>query len=694
VRAFVRRWRQLPAVDVITDRDTTGFLALSALVGVGVGVGAAALVLVIDGIAQGFDTLESLVDGQRWWVVIAVPLGFLVAWWVAKRFAPEVEGDGVPDVIAALGVRDGRIRGRVVPAKIVATALTLGGGGSGGREGPIVQIGAAVGSVISRFFHLGPDQIRSLVAAGAGAGIGASFNAPIAGMLFAMEVILGSFAVRHLSAIVIASVVAAITSRSIVGEELTIRAASYTLEDPRQLIVFLLLSVVAAFAGVGLLRGVDVLDRWRLARANLKGWRPVIFGLVVGAIGLVEPDVLGTGQEFLSRILVESDLVERAGIAGTVWWALVLIALAKLVATAFTTTSGAAGGAFFPSLFIGASLGAGLGRLLEPIWGFGTLKPGSLALVGMATVIAAVARAPLTAMMIAFELTGARDYGLVLPLMLGTVMATFIADRFHNESLYTGTLRRRGIKFAPHGEGDLLDTVIVGDVMHQPHATANPDQTLAEAQQRMSRYKYNGLAVLDDGLVVGVVTVADVIRAGGPSDTVRVSEVMTARPVTVTPNTPVSRAMERLASLGIGRLPVVAEDGSGKFVGLFRREEAVRAYHRALGNRTDRELGRRRLDQRTDPGVAYYDFRVPPGSIADGKLVREVAWPEGSTLVSIRRDREVIVPSGATSLLAGDVITAFGTPSSRGEMIERLNAGADEPTAEVSLEEIREAGGT
>jgi CIC family chloride channel protein len=692
VRTFVRRWRQLPAVDVITDRDTTGFLALAALVGVGVGVGAAALVLVIDGIAEGFDTLEGLVDGQRWWVLIAVPLGFLVAWWVAKRFAPEVEGDGVPDVIAALGVRDGRIRGRVVPAKIVATALTLGGGGSGGREGPIVQIGGAIGSVISRFFHLGPDQIRSLVAAGAGAGIGASFNAPIAGMLFAMEVILGSFAVRHLSAIVIASVVAAITSRSIVGEELTIRAASYTLEDPRQLIVFLLLSAVAAFAGVGLLRGVDLLDRWGVAHRNLKGWRPVLFGLAVGAIGLMEPDVLGTGQEFLRGILVESDLVERAGIGGTVWYALILIALAKLVATAFTTTSGGAGGAFFPSLFIGACLGAGLGRLLEPIWGFGVLKPGSLALVGMATVIAAVARAPLTAMMIAFELTGARDYGLVLPLMLGAVMATFIADRFHNESLYTGTLRRRGIKFAPHGEGDLLDTVVVGDVMHQPHATAAPDLTLADAQDRMARYKYNGLAVLDDGLVVGVVTAADVIRAGGPSGTIRVSEVMTARPVTVTPTTPVSRAMERLASLGIGRLPVVAEDGSGKFVGLFRREEAVRAYHRALGNRTDRELGRRRLDQRTDPGVGYYDFRVPPGSIADGKLVREVAWPEGSTLVSIRRDREVIVPSGATTLVAGDVITAFGTPSSRGEMIERLNSGADETTAEVSLEEIRESG--
>ena len=693
MRTLTRRWREIPAVDVLTDRETTRFLAVSAIVGVGVGAGAAALVLVIDAIAGGFETLEELAGGRRWWVLIAVPLGFLGAWWLARHLAPEVEGDGVPDVIAALALRDGRIPGRVIPAKIVATAFTLGGGGSGGREGPIVQIGGAVGSVISRFFHLGPDQIRSLVAAGAGAGIGASFNAPITGMLFAMEVILGSFAVRHLSAIVIASVVAAITSRSIVGEELSLRAASYTLEDPRQLVVFLLLSAVAAFAGLALLRGVDMLDRWGRARPHWRGWRPVAFGLVVGAIGLLEPDVLGTGQAFLGQVLAESELVERVGIGGAAWWALILLAFVKLVATAFTTTSGGAGGAFFPSLFIGASLGAGLGRLIEPFWGFGILKPGSLAVVGMATVIAAVARAPLTAMMIAFEITGARDYGLVLPLMLGTVMATFIADRFHTDSLYSATLRRRGINVAPHGEMDLLDTVSVGEVMHHPHATADPDQSLAEAQQAMSRYRYNGLVVLKDGNVAGVVTVADVIRAGGPSDSVLVSQAMTARPVTVTASTPVSRALERLASLGIGRLPVVAEDGSGRFVGLFRREEAVRAYHRALGNRTDRELGRRRLDQRTDPGVGYYDFRVPAGSIAEDKTVREVAWPQGSTLVSVRRDREVIIPSGATTLLAGDVITAFGTPSSRNEMIERLNAGADEPTAELSLEEIEQAEG-
>lgn len=675
------------AVGILTDRETTTFLALSALAGLGVGVGAAALVTVIDLIADGFRGVEELAGGSRWWVFVAVPLGLYLAWWVARRFAPEVEGDGVPDAIAALAIHGGTIRGRVAPLKIVATSLTLGGGGSGGREGPIVQIGSSIGSVISRFFHLGEDQIKSLVAAGAAAGIGASFNAPIAGMLFALEVIIGSFAVRHVSAIVIASVVAAITSRSLVGEGLSIQAGSYGLDDPRQLIGYLLLSLLAALAGLAVLRGMDWLDTWQRKRA-LGGWRPILFGLVVAGIGFFESDVLGTGQAFITQLLQQSEFLEQAGVGGSVWWSLALLSVAKLVATCFTTTSGAAGGAFMPSLFIGATLGASLGELLSPIEALGGLQPGAMAVVGMATVIAAVARAPLTAIMLVFEMTGARDYGLILPLMLGTTMATFLADRFHPDSLYLSVLRRRGITLVPHAEIDLLDTVHVGDVMHHPHAVARVHQSLAQVEGVLARFRYNGLVVLEGTKVIGIITVADISRAGGPSQGTTVEQAMTPRPVTVTPSTPVSQALERMAALGVGRLPVVAEDGSATFVGIFRREEAVRAYHRALSKRTERELVRRRLDQRTDPGAGYFDFRVPPGSIADGKLVREVAWPEGSTLVSVSRSREVIVPTGGTTLLSGDVITAFGTPSSRTEMIARLNAGAVEATAEILLEEI------
>jgi hypothetical protein len=163
---------------------------------------------------------------------------------------------------------------------------------------------------------------------------------------------------------------------------------------------------------------------------------------------------------------------------------------------------------------------------------------------------------------------------------------------------------------------------------------------------------------------------------------------MTPQPVTVEPGSPVSMALERMAVLGVGRLPVVAADDPGRVVGVFRREDAVAAYHEALVASTDIEMHRARLAQRTDPGAGYYDFRVPPGSIADGRPVKEVAWPEGMTLVSVRRGREVVVPTGETELVAGDVLTAFGTEMAQRQAIERLNHGADEPTAEIRLEEL------
>jgi CBS domain-containing protein len=237
------------------------------------------------------------------------------------------------------------------------------------------------------------------------------------------------------------------------------------------------------------------------------------------------------------------------------------------------------------------------------------------------------------------------------------------------------------------GSVDILDTVKVGAVMAAVRVEATPDMAIPEVEELMHRHRSHGLAVVEAGRLVGVVTISDIARAEVGRERETVGEVMTSRPVTVTPSTPVSSALERMAALGIGRLPVVAESDPERLVGMFRREEAVRAYHEALSSSTDAELHRLRLAQRTDPGAGYYDFRVPLGSIADSRLVREVSWPEGLTLVSIRREREVLIPTGNTMLLPGDVVTAFGTGASRRRMIDRLDAGADEPTAEIVLDE-------
>ncbi len=690
--SLTRAWRSIPSALILADKSGGRFLLLSAATGVAVGVGAWALVEFLLLVELGVSLLTEM---GLWVILVVLPLGLLAAWAIATYASPEVAGDGVPEAAAALIVRGGLIRGRVAPLKIAATGITLGAGGSAGREGPIVLVGASIGSKVARMFNLGEDQVRSLVAAGAGAGIGAAFNAPIAGMLFALEVILSSFAVRHMSSIVVASVAAAITSRRLVGEELALNASRYTLGDPRELILYAGLAIVVVGAALLFLRVLDKLEGWVHTGNRAHSWtRPVGFGLIIAGIVIAEPILLGTdqprmfgtGQEVTNHLLESATgALAQAGDVSELWWVLGLVAVGKIIATSFTLTSGGSGGAFMPALFIGAMLGTAFSKVVAPIWGLSPLSTGSFAVVGMAAMFAAMGRAPLTAILLVFEITGTREYGLILPLMLTAILATFLAELFHPESVYTMPLRRRGIAPSRPGDVDVLDTIKVGAIMSTARYIARPDTTLDELRHQFERTRSHGSPVVDDkDELVGVVTVTDMSAASKPEQ-ISVAAVMTRRPVTVTPETPVSQAMERMAALGVGRLPVVAEHDPLRLVGMFRREDAVQAYHEALGSRTDHHLTRARLDQRTHPGAGYYDFRVPPGSIADGYAVKDVTWPEGSTLVSVRRDREVMVPVGSTRLQAGDVITAFGTEASREVMIERMNAGADEPTAEIEV---------
>lgn len=681
----IEKLRRIPAVGALAEKETGRFLLVSAMVGVGVGLGAAALVFLLEGVAELTSRLE-IHEGSVW-VLLTVPAGFLAAWWIARSFAPEVAGDGVPEAAAALEVRGGHIRKRVFTLKTLATVLTVGGGGSAGREGPIVHVGASVGSVISRWFRLGEDQVRSLVAAGAGAGVGAAFNAPIAGMLFALEVILGSFATRHMSAIVIASVTAAVTSRTLVGEELAIRASVYRMDNFAELLAYAAMALAIVLIGIFFLRTIDWVERFAARHdARLGFLRPVVAGLLVAGLIMIEPRLFGTGQEVTNALLNNERISALTGEGEVLWWVLILLAFGKAIATSLTISSGGSGGAFMPSLFMGAVVGTAFARIFDPVFAF-DLEPGAFAVVGMAAMFAVVARAPLTAILIVFEITGARDYGLILPLMLTAVLGTFLADRLWRDSVYTQALRRQGIQLRTSGEVDLLDTVDVSQVMHHPAYIARPSDSLATATSRLTGTRSHGAPVVDDQGLLGIVTVSDISRCEGDHEVVTVGEMMTPRPVTVVPSTPVSQALERMAALGIGRLPVVAEDDPTRLVGFFRREDAVRAYHEALGSSTDIGLERARLAQRVDPGAGYYDFRVPPGSIADGRTVGEVAWPEGSTLVSVRRGREVIVPAGSTVLQSQDVVTAFGTADSKRTMIDRLNSGADEPTAEIPIVE-------
>ena len=681
-RFFDKSTRETADTALSATGDTAAFLGVSVIVGVLVGVAAAVLIWLTEAIADGLHLLDATFGAGRFWALITVPLGLWAAYSISKRFAPDTIGDGVPEATVGLALHSGYLPTRSIFYKIIVTALSIGGGASAGREGPMVQIGATIGSSVARHTRLTEDQVRSLVAAGAGAAIGAAFNAPIAGMLFAMEVILGNFATRHLSSVVVASVAAAVTARSLVGVEVALRAPLYLLNDPRELILYAILGLLVvpfAWAFLKLLDRAERPPEWLASR----GWlRPLTFGLVVAALGLIEPEILGTGQEFINNVL-------RASTGGEfVWYTLLAITVLKVVATSITLSSGGSGGAFFPSLFIGATLGASFALFVAPIWGFSDLRPGAFAVVGMAATFAAVGRAPLTAILIVFEVTGL-EYGLVLPLMLTAIIATSVVDRIHPESAYTMPLVRRGIRLVRTTEVDLLDNVTVRQVMAPPRSVP-PTFTLDEASSVLDQYRHHGLPVLDQDRLVGILTVTDILRARNMDDVPNVGGAMTTRPVTVTPDTHVSVALEKMAALGVGRLPVVANDNPKTLVGIFGRDGAVQAYHIGLASSTGHNLDRQRFRQRTDPGASFFDFRIPPGSIADNQTLREVPWPEGCTLVSVRRGRTVMVPTGDTTLAAGDVITAFGTTGGRNRVIERLNSTADEPTAEIMLDEIME----
>jgi CIC family chloride channel protein len=666
-----RLWRRVRAA--IDQRGMAIFIGLALVVGVIVGLAAAALIGLLELFSSGVEELGDALGSESLAVLIAVPTGILVAWLIARWFAPDMGSHGVPEAIEDLAIRNGYIATKIAPLKIMATAFTLGGGGSAGREGPIVHIGAAIGSSLSRHTGLGEDRVRSLVAAGAGAAIGASFNAPIAGMLFAMEVILGNFAVRHLNAVVVASVAAAVTTRSIVGEELILRAPPHRFTDARELILYAALGVLVALVGWLFLRFIDIADRVEIRRP---AWlRPVGFGLVVAALGILEPDVLGTGLDFMRGLLAKSSSDTL------VWGSLLAICALKLIATALTLGSGGSGGFFMPSLFIGSVVGASFAALVGQVWSVSTLEPGAFAVVGMAAAFAVIGRAPLTSILIVFEIT--QDYGLVLPLMLATSLATFLADRIHPMSVYTMALARRGVRLTRRGEVDLLDTVRAGDVASPSPAVATPDMTLGEMREVFDRTRMHGVPVVTgDDTLVGVITVTDLLRAGDAPAATPVRSVMTPRPVTASESTPVSVVLERMASLGIGRVPVVADQDPTRLVALFRREDAVKAYHQALGQEVHHDLGRSRLQARVASGTDFHDIAVRPGSIADGRLLKEVPLPGGVTIVSVRRGTDVVIPDGNTRLHQGDMLTVFALHGMHEQLVERLRA---DDTAELEV---------
>ena len=660
-------------------------LALAAAVGLGTGL----LAVVLIGVIRVVQRIAFGSEAGPFAIVLVPTVGAFLVGLVLRYFAPESSGSGIVQTMRTIALRGGRFRGRVPFGGILATGLALGTGASGGREGPIVLIGGSVGSLLGRFFAVGEERLRTLVAAGAAAGIGASFNAPIGGMLFAIELIIGGFRAASLQVIVVASVVGSVTARELVGSEIIYEPQNvYTFEDPRELVLYILLGLVGAGFGWVFLQGEHHAKR---LFARIRVWRPVklaIGGLGVGLVALAVPEVLGTGdhlppidglREPIQVMLDGFDVADGYEAVGM----LLVLAFAKLVATCLSIGSGNAVGTFAPAIFCGAALGGALGHVAETLLPNSNVQPGAFALVGMAAVFSGAARAPLTAILIAFELTN--DYELVLPLMLAAGIATFVADRLHPESVYTLPLRHEGIVYAEPEDIDIMQTVKVGEIMTPAPDTLPVDLPLPQVVETFGRTRHHGFPVVDGSRLYGILTLSDLPRAGGDGgdNNLTAGDICTREPLTVTPSDPMFRALRRMASLDIGRLPVVADDDHSRLVGLVRRSDVVKAYQRAVTRSMGVQQRRETRRLRDLAGARFTEFVVDPDASAAGCAVRDVAWPKRTILTSIRRGGELIMPHGDTVLRPGDVVVALTGQDAAGAL-RSLLAGAElEPSSEV-----------
>jgi CIC family chloride channel protein len=551
-----------------------------------------------------------------------------------------------------------------------------------------VHIGGSVGSLVGRLFAVGEDRMRTLVAAGAAAGIGASFNAPIGGMLFAIELLIGRFRSSALQSVVVASVVGSVTAREVIGPEIIYEPATpYTLIDWRELLLYALLGFAAALFGLAFLYGEDFAKQ---VFARLSLWPPLkvaIGGLGVGLVALLVPEVIGTGDHLPPidglRDPIQAMLDGEVGTGYAAVGFLLLLAVAKLAATCLSIGSGNAVGTFAPAIFCGAALGGAIGHVAETLLPAAGVQPGAFALVGMAAVFAAAARAPLTAIVIAFELTG--DYDLVLPLMLAAGLATFLADRLQPESVYTLPLRKRGIVYAESTDVDIMQVVRVGEIMTTRPDTLAADLTLDEAREQFRRTRHHGFPVIDDGRLVGVCTLADLARVDEERHAVdsalTVGDVCTCQPLTVTPTDPVYRAVRRMAMIDVGRLPVVAAEDHGLLVGVVRRSDLVKAYQQAVSRSLAAQQRKQVRQLRDLSGAQFVEFRVAPDAPAAGLQVREVRWPSRTILTSVRRDGEVVMPNGDTRLQPDDEVTVLAELGHIEDVETLLAGGTVHPNA-------------
>ncbi len=563
---------------LLQTRQQGANIVLACVVGLLVGVvaiGFHELLHLVQRIALGSTSPLAILPTLPWYWKLCLPaIGGLLVTPIVTRWAVEAKGHGVPEVMEAVALRGGIIRARVALAKAVASAVTIGTGGSTGREGPVIQIGSALGSSCGQLLRLSPDQVRTLVGCGAAGGIAATFNAPIAGAFFALEVILGNFAVPAFAPIVLSSVLATAVSRAYMGNVPAFQIPQYSLvhygEVPLYALLGILMGLVAVIFIRVLYKSEDLFENSPIPPAL----RTTVGGLLVGVLLLYWPEVYGTGFEAMYRLLHEA----------TDWQVLALLFGIKLIATCTTLGSGASGGIFSPSLFLGVVAGGLFGQVVHAVLPGLTAEPEAYAMVGMGAVVAGTTHAPVTAILMLFELTG--DYHIILPVMVACTLSTVTARYLYSHSIYTLKLARKGISLLRGREETVMQSFQVADVMRSPAPTLPQEAPFQELVDSFLDSQEPHYYLVDhEARLSGVIHLHDIkgfLSEGGLDGLIIARDV--AHPVSAMthPGETLAECLEKFSGNATERLPVVDSASARKVVGVVAQQDVIDLYNREV----------------------------------------------------------------------------------------------------------------
>lgn len=550
---------------MLSEREEQVFLVLTLLIGALVGLMAVAFIV----LTERFGSRLYPAGGAAWHRLLVPVVGSLTMGYLLYRYFPDARGSGVPQTKAALYARDGRITASTMFGKFFCTSATLASGIPLGREGPTVQVGAGIASVLGRNLGLRPEKVKALIPVAAAAAVAAAFNTPLAAVLFALEEVVGDLHAPVLGSVVLASATSWAMLRLLLGNDPLFKVPQYQLVNPWEFVIYAVLGVAGGLVSVAftkLLLGMR--ERFLKFPRKTLSLQPVVGGVLVGVMGWFVPQVLGVGYEHVGAVL-------NGGMALRL---MVLLLVLKLFAVTTSYASGNAGGIFGPSLFLGAMLGGAIGSAAHSLFPHYAATPGAYALVGMGTVFAGIVRAPMTSVVMIFEIT--RDYAVIVPLMISNLVSLFIASRFQKQPIYESLARQDGIHLPTAGTRPQEGHRQVILAMRPAAEVLAADMTVEDALEKIRSSESTAWPVSDDRGLIGVLNFGKLQQAAtAGSEARQLKELLDGRDFPhLHVDHPLSLALERMGACQVNALPVVHRANIHKLEGIVTLKDVLALY--------------------------------------------------------------------------------------------------------------------